>query len=105
MRVPISAAHGSQKLAGKHTLLTLGPDKEKARGERTEKRGGRRRGAVGKEGGRGALANLQEGRLSHQMLAELLPLCGVCVCVCEERKRVCDQKNSSFSSLSSGEFQ
>lgn len=37
------AAHGSQKLAGNHMLLTLGPDKkEEARGGRREERGGRR---------------------------------------------------------------
>lgn len=58
----------------------------------------------GREGGKGALANLQEGRLSHEMLAELQPLCA-CVCV---RAHVCDKKkkkSNSFSSLSSGEFQ
>lgn len=39
MRVPASAAHGSQKLAGNHMLLTLGPDKkEEARGDRRERR-------------------------------------------------------------------
>lgn len=51
--------------------------------EATEEGGERRRSGVvvGREGGRerGALANLQEGRLSHEMLAELQPLC-MCVC-------------------------
>lgn len=38
---------------------------------------------MGREEGKGALANLQEGRLSHEMLAELQPLCmPMCVCAC-----------------------
>lgn len=61
-----------------------------------------------REGGKGALANLQEGRLSHEMLAELQPLCmPVCVCACacvcaEQRMRVCD-KEGAPSALSAVE--
>lgn len=43
---------------------------------------------VRKKGGKErVLANLQEGRLSHEMLAKLQPLCA-CVCV---EWRVCDR--------------
>lgn len=66
------AAHGSQKLAGNHMLLTLGPIRRRRRREESGEEVGLWR--EGREG-KGALANLQEGRLSHEMLAELEPLC------------------------------
>ncbi|KAK5873030.1 hypothetical protein PBY51_013676 [Eleginops maclovinus] len=93
------AAHGSHEVGRKpHTVYT-GPDKEEEEEEEEEEGGGRRRRrsavVVGREGGKGALVNLQEGRLSHEMLAELQLLCMVCVW----------GGGKQLLQLSSGEFQ
>lgn len=72
MRVPVW--RGCSRLAevGRkpHAAYT-GADKEKARGEeRRQERGGEgKKRRCGEKEGKGALANLQEGRLSHEMLA------------------------------------
>lgn len=83
MRVPVWRGCSQLPEVGRkpHAAYT-GADKEEYR--RREERGKRRRSGVvvGREGGKGALANLQEGRLSHETLAELQPLCmAACVCV------------------------
>lgn len=82
------AAHGSEKIGRKPFASYTGPDKtgkEKREGKEGEDKGGRRHGeemwscVVRMEEGKSALANLQEGRLSHKALAGFQLFVHVCV--------------------------